>query len=328
MNIGIKILIGGLSVVALGLSGYLAWDYWRDQYDNYSTNPNNIIADYQKLLTEAEALQTTIGGDCKDNQGSLDKIQSLENKLADLNQRKQKWLDSVPPLPDFDPDSLGGDDPRGRSGSEVPELLSDVPPLPDISDELIETPPGRPGSEVPELSSDVPPLPDVKIELIDDGESSSEYIPEMPEINTGRPGSEVPELTPDVPPLPEIDEMDIINPDELIFQMAEHERKISEILTKLKELCKNEDEQNTEPKVISDKCSDACSRYRDCASYTEDVTPADLQDAYDTCMEECVTWPKEMIKCMNAIDIKNPNDCVVFLNCKLPQLYEERYLVN
>jgi len=51
-----------------------------------------------------------------------------------------------------------------------------------------------------------------------------------------------------------------------------------------------------------------------------------LTDAYNTCMEECPTWPKEMIKCINAVDIKTPNDCVSFVQCQLPQLYEERYL--
>lgn len=323
MNLGIKILIGSFSVLTLGVSGYLAWDYWRDWYNENSTNPTNIIADYQKLLDDAEALQTMIGDDCKDNKGAMQQIQALENKLADLRQRRQKWLDQVPSLPDINPDSIQMiETPTGRPGSEVPELSSDVPPLPDVEPELIGGENlGRPGSEVPELTPDVPPLPD-----INDSESDSEYIPEMPELNTGRPGSEVPELTSDVPPLPEIDEMDIINSDEYIFKMDDYEKKISEILTKLKEMCENQEDQEIEPKVISDKCSDACVRYRDCASFTEEVTQADLKDAYDTCMEECPTWPKEMIKCMNSVDIAKPNDCVVFLNCQLPQLYEDRYL--
>ena len=104
--------------------------------------------------------------------------------------------------------------------------------------------------------------------------------------------------------------------------MGELERKIGDLLRELKALCKDEEKK----KVISDKCSDACQRYKDCAAYTEDVTPEDLNDAYDTCMEECPTWPKEMIKCINAIDIKIPNDCVSFLNCQVPQFYEETYL--
>jgi len=88
-------------------------------------------------------------------------------------------------------------------------------------------------------------------------------------------------------------------------------------------LCK-EEEPTT--KVVSDKCSDACQRYEDCASYTEDVTASDLDDAYNTCMEECGAWQKEMIQCINTIDIQTPNDCMGFVQCQLPQYYEEKYL--
>lgn len=153
----------------------------------------------------------------------------------------------------------------------------------------------------------VPKLPDVEPEILDQG----------------RPGSEVPELTPDVPPLPEIDEINIIDPNENIFQIENCEQKINNILQQLKTLCQDEE---SAPKPVSDKCSDACQRYKSCASFTEDVTPADLNDAYNTCMEECATWPKEMIKCINAINIKVPNDCVSFVQCQLPQFYEEKYL--
>lgn len=318
-----KIIISVLSFAALGAAGYFASDHLLN--GGSSTNPEKITADYKDLLAEAEQLQVSVGADCNNKKEANKKIKALEDKLADLADRKKQWLDSVPPLPDVEPEVVNSENPLGRPGSEVPELSSDVPPLPDIDPDSIVITPGRPGSEVPELSSDVPPLPDVKIELID-GENDSEYIPEMPEIpeiNTGRPGSEIPELSSDVPPLPEIDEMNIIDPDEYIFQMEEAEQKIRNTLQALKDLCQ---EEETPPKKISDKCSDACQRYKDCASYTEDVTPADLNDAYDTCMEECPTWPQEMVKCINAIDIKVPNDCVSFLQCRLPQLYEERYL--
>jgi len=198
-----------------------------------------------------------------------------------------------------------------------------VPKLPDVEPEIRnQNDPNRPGSEVPELTSDAPPLPEINIELIE----SADYIPEMPEIpeiNPGRPGSEVPELTSDVPPLPEIDEADIINPDEPIFQMEDAGQKINNILQRLKALCQ---EDAPVKKPVSDKCSDACQRHKDCAAFTEDATPADLNDAYSTCMEECAAWPVEMVKCINAIDINVPNDCVGFLNCQLPQYYEEKYL--
>jgi len=161
----------------------------------------------------------------------------------------------------------------------------------------------------------VPPLPDI----------DPDDIVMIPDADAGRPGSEMPELSSDVPPLPDIDDADIIDPDEYILQMAESEKKIINILQALKALCQEETEKPA-PKTVSDKCSDACQRYKDCAAYTEDATPADLNDAYDTCLEECQTWPKEMIKCINAVEIKAPNDCVNFLPCQLPQFYEEKYL--
>jgi hypothetical protein len=272
-------------------------------------SPETIVADYKSLLSEADQLQMLTPVNCGDKSEVNKKIQAMEERLADLADRKKQWLDSVPKLPDVEPEVLNSDNPLGRPGSEVPELSSDVPPLPDIDPEVL-------GSQVPELSSDVPALPDISIESI-------EYIPEMPEINPGRPGSEVPELTSDVPELPEINEINIIDPNEYIFQMEESEQNIKDVLEALKNLCQEEEQAK---KVISDKCSDACQRYKDCAAYTEDVTLVDLTDAYDTCMEECVTWPKETIKCINAVDVKTPNDCVSFMQCQLPQFYEENYL--
>ncbi len=164
----------------------------------------------------------------------------------------------------------------------------------------------------------VPELPNI------DGESV-EYIPEMLELNPSRPGTEIPELTSNVPELLDIDKINVIDPNEPIFQMEEIERKIKNILEALKALCQEETKEPAK-KVISDKCSDACQRHKHCASYTEDVTPADLNDAYATCMEECPTWSKKIIKCINATDIKTPNDCVSFVQCQLPQFYEGKYL--
>jgi predicted nuclease with TOPRIM domain len=306
-----KILISVLSVAALGAAGYFSFDYFLDSKNNLNDTPENIIADYKDLLAEADQLQNSVGVNCGDKKETNKKIEALEKKLADLAKRKKQWLDNVPKLPEVEPEMLNGDNPLGRPGSEVPELSSDVPPLPDIDPEVIEVP----GSQVPELTSDVPPLPEI-------GTESIEYIPDMPEINLGRPGSEVPELSSDAPPLPEINEINIIDPNELISQMEENEQNIKDVLQALKNLCQEEERSKKE---ISDKCSDACQRHKDCAAYTEDVTVADLNDAYNTCMEECATWPKEMIKCINAINIKTPNDCVGFVQCQLPQLYEDKY---
>jgi len=306
----------GAAAVVLAIGGYFAANYFSDaNQKNTLDTPERIAADYQNLLDEAKRLEAAAGADCGNKKDINRQIEALENKLADLDARKKQWLDSVPELPDVELEIRDQNDPN-RPGSQVPELSSDVPPLPDVNVEVI------PGSEVPELTSDVPPLPEINIELIE----SADYIPEMPEIpeiNPGRPGSEVPELTSDVPPLPEIDEADIINPDEPIFQMEDAGQKINDILQRLKALCQ---EDAPVKKPVSDKCSDACQRHKDCAAFTEDATPADLNDAYSTCMEECAAWPVEMVKCINAIDINVPNDCVGFLNCQLPQYYEEKYL--
>lgn len=339
-----KIIFSALSVIILGATGYFFADRLLDSKQEKIDSPEEIASDYKDLLAEVERLQASMGGKCDNKKDRDNQILAMEKRLADLADRKQSWLDSVPPLPDVEPEDLIPENSPGRPGSEVPELDSGVPPLPEIDPENIRIE-EVPGSQVPELDSNVPPLPEI-------GAESIEFIPEMPEINTGRPGSEVPDLTPDVPPLPEInpenirieevpgsqvpdlssdvpplpeiDEMDIIDPNEPIFQMDDSEQKINSILQVLRELCQ-EEEKAPVKKAISDKCSDACQRYKSCAAYTEDATPADVEDAYGTCMEECATWPKENITCINAIDIKTPNDCVSFVQCRMPQFYEERY---
>jgi len=318
MNIINKIILSVLGVAILGAGAYFLANNTLNPKQSDNSSPESIAADYEDLLAEAESLKLVAGSDCANKKDVNQKINDLEKKLSDLANRKKDWLDSVPKLPEVNPETTSIDDPRGRPGSEMPELSSDLPSLPEIDPGSIVVVPGRPGSETPDLSSDVPQLPDIEIKVTD-----PEYIPEMPEINNGRPGSEVPELSPDVPPLPEIDDLDIVDPNEPIIKMSDLEQKIINILQGLKALCK---EDNLNKKAVSDKCSDACQRHRDCAAYTEDVTAADLNDAYSACMEECVTWPKEMVKCINSVDIKKPNDCVSFVNCQLPQFYEEQYL--
>ena len=289
-----KVIISVLSTVVLGISGYFGWDYLSNSSSNSTaTDPESIVADYKDLMANVEQLKLSAGDSCDNKNAINQQIKDIEKTLADLAKRKQQWLSNVPPLPDVEPELLGNEN--------------------------------RPGSEVPELTPNVPPLPDINIEVTDGSESPDDYIPDLPEINTGRPGSEVPELTPNVPPLPDV-EMDIIDPNEYIFQMENYEQKIKNILQELSALCQEDEEQQAKKKVISDKCTDACQRHKDCSAFTDDVTPADLVDAYNTCMEECPTWSKEMIKCINAIDIKVPNDCVSFLICQMPQFYEEKYL--
>lgn len=109
--------------------------------------------------------------------------------------------------------------------------------------------------------------------------------------------------------------------------MEIYEQKINNILNILKNLCKDNKNEINKPKIVSDKCEDACKRDKICNSYTENVTKDDLEDGYNTCMEECLnqSWSKSMIKCINSIEIKNPNDCVKFVECRLPQFYNEKY---
>ena len=82
--------------------------------------------------------------------------------------------------------------------------------------------------------------------------------------------------------------------------------------------------------AISDKCEDACVKYKKCAAWS-DATAEDLADAYDSCMVECTGsetppgWSKKVIKCINAVEIKKPNDCVIFVNCQLPEQMENKY---
>ncbi|HRY36730.1 MAG TPA: hypothetical protein P5230_02515 [Candidatus Magasanikbacteria bacterium] len=313
-----KIILGALSAVVLGTAGFFLVDNLLDSKQKQSDTPEKIVADQEDLLSRVEHMRMFMGDTCDNKKDNNKKIEAMEKELDDLLDRKKEWLNNVPKLPDVDLDDLKTEN-EGRPGSEVPELTSDVPSLPDIDSEDIKVL----GSEVPELSSDVPPLPEVDVQVVDDSGNPVEYVPELPELNTGRPGSEVPDLTPDnyIPELPEIDDLDIVDPDEPIIKMAELEEKIKNILQELKTMCADEEKK----KVISDKCSDACQRYKDCASYTEDVTPTDLEDAYNTCMEECPTWTKEIIKCINAVDIKKPNDCVSFVQCQLPQFYGEKY---
>ena len=159
-----------------------------------------------------------------------------------------------------------------------------------------------------------------------ESEKESNFIPELPEINEDNiivepiPGSEVPELSdgnyfdntkneiPKLPVLPEIENI---------------ERQIVEKLIALKSLCEDEKNNSNEKEIISNSCNEACKKYSDCASYTEDVTEVDIKDAFDSCMEECVKWSEKTVICVNKKQIKNPADCQVMTFCVLPEYDEE-----
>jgi hypothetical protein len=66
-------------------------------------------------------------------------------------------------------------------------------------------------------------------------------------------------------------------------------------------------------------CDKACENYALCASYGDDVTAQDVDDAYATCMEECTGWSQENIGCMAKVIVRNPQDCAGVSMCGLKQ---------
>lgn len=64
-------------------------------------------------------------------------------------------------------------------------------------------------------------------------------------------------------------------------------------------------------------CPKACEKYKKCASYGDDISPADLEDAYASCMEVCATWNKSVSDCINQYPINTPADCGPMTACAL-----------
>lgn len=62
-------------------------------------------------------------------------------------------------------------------------------------------------------------------------------------------------------------------------------------------------------------CDSVCNKYMTCAGFGDDVTEADKQDAYDSCMVECPGWSSEGVACMDENEIKNPMDCMQLSVC-------------
>jgi hypothetical protein len=69
-------------------------------------------------------------------------------------------------------------------------------------------------------------------------------------------------------------------------------------------------------------CNKACRRYSDCAAYTEGVGPADIEDAYQSCLEVCPTWTDDQRNCVVSTVINSPMDCAKQTACVLPQVKE------
>lgn len=330
MNLPKTILIGGVTtaVVVAGAGIYFALD------NPQTLSAESLLVDYQELLEEMRDSKTknSLLDNCENPQKFADQIQALEEKLDTLKKKKINLINTadkadndewIPPLP----------------GSEPLEFDK---PAPEETDEWI---PPIPGSEVPDLdpqsSSDEPASTDQK-----------EWIPPLP-------GSETPDLVPLseadkpasadkdewIPPLPESEPLDLtptpgsdsdlapveeefipklgaqpleIDPtpgNTVIDKINYIEKEIIAELNSLKSLCDKEEKKE----IISTSCVDACKKYSDCASYTEGVTKEDLQDAYDSCFEECQKWSDKTKICINKKPITAPIDCENLSFCALPE---------
>lgn len=323
----ITLILGGVATMA-GVGAYVMWG------DGPSRDGGGevLLEDYQEFLEDLKNSKTKdkLSSSCENPEKFAKQIKDLEDRLADLQQRKSDLFDNIPQLPDIKDEDIiiiesesrpgseplelsDGDYSDPRPGSQVPELLEYYPnndPRPGSQvPELLESYPNndpRPGSQVPELLEYYPnndPRPGSQVPDLSDGDYSDP-----------RPGSQVPEMSDgnyfnDVPELPEIPEHDGGN---ILDQINEIEQQIITEINNLKSLC-DEDE------VVSDSCPEACKKYSDCAEYTEGVTKEDIKDAYDSCMEECANWSKETVICINKKPIKKPLDCRDLSFCALPE---------
>jgi hypothetical protein len=94
--------------------------------------------------------------------------------------------------------------------------------------------------------------------------------------------------------------------------------KLAIELAKLKTTCDNYVKKET-PAVISNRCEDACNKYSQCAGFTDGATKTDQQDAYDSCMEECVKWADSTKVCINKKPINKAVDCMNLSVCAMKE---------
>lgn len=64
-------------------------------------------------------------------------------------------------------------------------------------------------------------------------------------------------------------------------------------------------------------CDRACRNYRTCAGYGDDVTSADQDAAYASCMEVCADWSDDSKACMARVQVRGPADCSRVSACGL-----------
>lgn len=82
--------------------------------------------------------------------------------------------------------------------------------------------------------------------------------------------------------------------------------------------CIDDSEEDGETPPRPGNCVRACENYTVCVSYGDDISPADIHDAFASCMEVCGTWEKSAIDCLANTSIIRPGDCAAQTACLLP----------
>lgn len=83
-----------------------------------------------------------------------------------------------------------------------------------------------------------------------------------------------------------------------------------------------DDDSAAVDKKTAVSCDKACRNYVVCASYGDNISQADLNDAYASCLEICGTWTAEQRSCMSRTAINRPSDCAAQTACILPAVRE------
>ncbi len=72
-------------------------------------------------------------------------------------------------------------------------------------------------------------------------------------------------------------------------------------------------------------CSSACYKYKKCAGFSEGVGEKGMNEAYDTCFEQCQKWSKKTLDCFSKIQINSPTDCMPLTMCGLSEYHSQGF---
>ncbi len=72
-------------------------------------------------------------------------------------------------------------------------------------------------------------------------------------------------------------------------------------------------------------CSGACYKYKQCAGFGEDITEETMNEAYDSCFEQCQTWSENTLNCMKKVKINSPMDCMPLTKCGLIEYHNQGF---